>query len=114
MSRPSKYSPEFRERAVRLALESRRRVKEQQKRIGAAEFGNTRFSYRVGDDGDEQVVATPEGRGAGDEASWPSKRRRLNPWQGLRGRRASPVSPMLRAWGLRSRRLRPCRFPICS
>ena len=34
--------------AVRLALECRRRVKEQQKRIGAAEFRNTQFSYTHG------------------------------------------------------------------
>ena len=31
--------------AARLALECRRRVKEQQKRIGSAEFRNTHFSY---------------------------------------------------------------------
>jgi ATP-dependent Lon protease len=46
--------------AVRTALESRRRVKEQQKRIGSAEFRNTQFSYAIGDDGVEQFVATPE------------------------------------------------------
>jgi len=46
--------------AVRLALESRRRVKEQQKRIGAAEFRNTHFSYTLGEDGVEKFVATPE------------------------------------------------------
>jgi len=46
--------------AVRLALESRRRVKEQQKRIGAAEFRNTHFSYTLGENGVEQFVATPE------------------------------------------------------
>ncbi len=46
--------------AVRLALESRRRVKEQQKRIGAAEFRNTHFSYVMGTDGVEKFVATPE------------------------------------------------------
>ena len=34
--------------AVRLALESRRRVKEQQKRIGSAEFRNTHFSLHHG------------------------------------------------------------------
>ncbi len=34
--------------AVRLALECRRRVKEQQKRIGSAEFRNTHFSYSDG------------------------------------------------------------------
>ena len=46
--------------AVRLALECRRRVKEQQKRIGSAEFRNTQFSYQLGVDGVEQFVATPE------------------------------------------------------
>lgn len=46
--------------AVRLALECRRRVKEQQKRIGAAEFRNTHFSYSLEDDGVERFVTTPE------------------------------------------------------
>nr|MBF0223445.1 protease Lon-related BREX system protein BrxL [Desulfobulbaceae bacterium] len=45
---------------VRVALESRRRVKEQQKRIGAAEFRNTHFSYVLGEDGVEKFVSTPE------------------------------------------------------
>ncbi|MBF0500212.1 MAG: BREX system Lon protease-like protein BrxL [Candidatus Riflebacteria bacterium] len=46
--------------AVRIALESRRRVKEQQKRIGSAEFRNTHFSYIMGNDGVEKFVSTPE------------------------------------------------------
>ena len=46
--------------AVRLALECRRRVKEQQKRIGPAEFRNTQFSYTLGKDGVEKFVVTPE------------------------------------------------------
>jgi len=46
--------------AVRLGLQVRRRVKEQQKRIGSAEFRNTHFSYFMGDDGVEKFVATPE------------------------------------------------------
>ncbi len=46
--------------ALRLALECRRRVKEQQKRIGAAEFRNTHFSYVLGLDGVEKFVSTPE------------------------------------------------------
>jgi ATP-dependent Lon protease len=46
--------------ALRLAMEVRRRVKEQQKRVGAAEFRNTHFSYIIGDDGVEKFVATPE------------------------------------------------------
>ncbi len=45
---------------VRLALESRRRVKEQQKRCLKSEFRNTHFSYKLGVDGVEQFVATPE------------------------------------------------------
>ena len=45
---------------VRVALESRRRVKEQQKRCLKSEFRNTHFSYTLGVDGVEQFVATPE------------------------------------------------------
>lgn len=55
-----KVSDEDLEWAVRIALESRRRVKEQQKRIGAAEYRNTHFSYTMGDDGVEKFVGTPE------------------------------------------------------
>lgn len=47
---------------VRLALESRRRVKEQQKRCLKSEFRNTHFSYIMGAEGVEQFVATPEQR----------------------------------------------------
>ena len=46
--------------AVRLAMECRRRVKEQQKRIVTAEFRNTQFSYTLGKDGVEKFVVTPE------------------------------------------------------
>ncbi len=46
--------------AVRLALESRRRVKEQQKRIGSAEFRSTQFSYKINEEGLEKFVSTPE------------------------------------------------------
>lgn len=56
--------------AVRLALECRRRVKEQQKRIGSAEFRNTHFSYTLGTEGIEKFVSTPELQsqaGIGDE-----------------------------------------------
>jgi ATP-dependent Lon protease len=45
---------------ARLALESRRRVKEQQKRVFKGEFRNTHFSYTLGVDGVEQFVSTPE------------------------------------------------------
>lgn len=51
---------ELLEWAIRIALECRRRVKEQQKRIGSAEFRNTQFSYSLGDDGVEKFVTTPE------------------------------------------------------
>ena len=46
--------------AIRIAMEARRRVKEQQKRIGSAEFRNTHFSYVLGVDGVEKFVSTPE------------------------------------------------------
>lgn len=45
---------------VRLALEARRRVKEQQKRCLKSEFRNTHFSYTLGVEGVEKFVATPE------------------------------------------------------
>ena len=45
---------------VRLALESRRRVKEQQKKCLKAEFRNTHFSFTMGTEGVEKFVSTPE------------------------------------------------------
>ena len=52
---------------VRAALEGRRRVKEQQKRVFKSEFRNTQFSYTLADPADpagagavERFVATPE------------------------------------------------------
>jgi len=66
----AEVSDEDLEWAVRLALEVRRRVKEQQKRIGAAEFRNTHFSYTIGTEGVEKFVSTPELQsqsGIGDE-----------------------------------------------
>lgn len=66
----AKVTDEDLEWAVRLALECRRRVKEQQKRIGAAEFRNTHFSYTLGTEGVEKFVSTPELQsqsGIGDE-----------------------------------------------
>jgi len=48
------------ERVVRIALESRRRVKEQQKKCLKSEFRNTHFSFTMGVDGVEQFVSTPE------------------------------------------------------
>jgi ATP-dependent Lon protease len=45
---------------VKVALETRRRVKEQQKRCLKTEFRNTHFSFFMLPDGAEQFVATPE------------------------------------------------------
>ncbi len=45
---------------VRLTLEARRRVKEQQKRVFKSEFRNTHFSYTLSPDGIEQFVSPPE------------------------------------------------------
>jgi len=53
-------SDELLEWAIKISLEYRRRVKEQQKRIGSAEFRNTHFSYRIGEEGIETFVTTPE------------------------------------------------------
>jgi len=50
--------------ALRLALECRRRVKDQQRRIGRSEFGNTQFSYFLGSE-PERFVETPESRAGG-------------------------------------------------
>jgi uncharacterized protein (TIGR02653 family) len=47
--------------AAELALEFRRRVKEQQARIGAAEFGKVDLSYRL-PGGPDRVVKCPESR----------------------------------------------------
>jgi len=43
-----------------LALEARRRVKEQQRRVFKSEFRNTHISYTLGPEGVEKFVATPE------------------------------------------------------
>jgi len=51
---------ELLEWAIKVSLEYRRRVKEQQKRIGSAEFRNTHFSYCIGESGVETFVTTPE------------------------------------------------------
>ena len=48
------------EELVRIALEVRRRVKEQQKRVFKSEFRNSHFSYAMGEDGIEKFVSTPE------------------------------------------------------
>ena len=53
-------SDEDLETIVRLALEARRRVKEQQRRVFKSEFRNTNFSYTLVPEGVEQFVATPE------------------------------------------------------
>ena len=53
-------SDEDLESIVRLALEARRRVKEQQRRVFKSEFRNTNFSYTLVPEGVEQFVATPE------------------------------------------------------
>jgi ATP-dependent Lon protease len=58
---PSSHIPDADlEWIVRLALEARRRVKEQQRRVFKSEFRNTHFSYTLGTEGVEMFVATPE------------------------------------------------------
>lgn len=48
------------EMILRIALESRRRVKEQQRKCLKSEFRNTHFSFHLGDDDVERFVSTPE------------------------------------------------------
>jgi ATP-dependent Lon protease len=50
---------------LELALEARRRVKEQLKKRGSFEFYKTSFSYIDGTDGTERTVAVPEQGGKG-------------------------------------------------
>jgi ATP-dependent Lon protease len=79
MVRPTDEDLEW---AVRLALEVRRRVKEQQKRVGAAEFRNTHFSYTLGAEGVEKFVSTPElsdGEGIGEDPLEPGQVWGLSP-----------------------------------
>lgn len=81
----AEISDEDLEWAVRLALEVRRRVKEQQKRIGAAEFRSTHFSYTIGEEGVEKFVATPELQstaGIGDEPLEPGQVWTISPGLG--------------------------------
>lgn len=54
-----------------LALEARRRVKEQLKKRGSFEFFKTSFSYVDADDGVERTVGVPEQGGAGAIAQDP-------------------------------------------
>ena len=71
--------------AVRIAMESRRRVKEQQKRIGAAEYRNTHFSYVMGEEGVEKFVSTPElqsGSGIGSDPLEPGQVWTISPGDG--------------------------------
>lgn len=63
--------------AVRIAMEVRRRVKEQQKRVGAAEFRNTHFSYVMGTDGVEVRLHT------GAPKRQPHRRRPAGAWTGM-------------------------------
>ena len=60
--------------AAELALELRRRVKEQQAHIGAAEFGKTDLSYRVGGGAEKcrvlrRVTPTPLERAKAESAA---------------------------------------------
>jgi ATP-dependent Lon protease len=48
---------------LELAMEGRRRVKEQLKKMGAFEFHQTSFSYRDNENGDERYVGVPEAGG---------------------------------------------------
>jgi ATP-dependent Lon protease len=53
-------SPEEMAEILELALEGRRRVKEQLKKMGSFEYYHTSFSYLVNDTGEERFVGVPE------------------------------------------------------
>ena len=56
-----RYTPEDVEPLLALAMEGRRRVKEQLKRLGGLEFWNTSFTYRPRENGRPQrEVLLPE------------------------------------------------------
>lgn len=59
------YSKDELQTYLELALEARRRVKEQLKKRGSFEFYKTSFSYIDQDDGTERTVGVPEQGGAG-------------------------------------------------
>jgi len=59
-----KFTKEDVRKYLELALEMRRRVKEQLKRIGGMEFWDTNFSYRDKDNNEEIYVSLPEERGS--------------------------------------------------
>ena len=48
------------EELLRIALEGRRRVKEQLKKMGSFEYYQTSFSYQIGETGEEKFVGVPE------------------------------------------------------
>ena len=104
------------EKLVRLALESRRRVKEQQKRVFKSEFRNTHFSYAMGEDGIEQFVSTPELRRRRSDRSGPvAARAGLGDWSRRTGDGTEPL-PHRGRGGQRERRQNterpgPARFP---
>lgn len=52
--------PEDLEELLALAIEGRRRVKEQLKKMGSFEYYHTSFSYLVNDTGEERFVGVPE------------------------------------------------------
>src|SRR6201997_716671 len=45
---------------IEFAMEGRRRVKEQLKKMGSFEYYHTSFSYTVNDTGEERFVGVPE------------------------------------------------------
>ena len=64
---------------IELALEGRRRVKEQLKKLGSFEYYHTSFSYTLQETGEERFVGVPE--------------------QAEPGKASNPV-PLIYRWGL--------------
>ena len=76
---------------LELALEGRRRVKEQLKKMGSFEYYHTSFSYLDGETGEERFVGVPEQGGRDMISSGPACAGFCLHGLGRRGRNGGPV-----------------------
>ena len=70
------YDKEAVRRCLEYALEARRRVKEQLKKIGGMEFFDVHFSYIDQETLEEKFISVPEQGGGIADPRWPSQPRR--------------------------------------
>ena len=70
------YDKEAVRRCLEYALEARRRVKEQLKKIGGMEFFDVHFSYIDQETMEEKFISVPEQGGGIADPRWPAQSRR--------------------------------------